>query len=55
MPKEIMNEIVNKIGDFPITASEAKKIREDLIEERKVFDGNNDSFLNGFEFCLCEH
>ena len=48
MPKEVMNEIVNKVGEFPITAGEEKKIREDLIEERKVFYGNNDSYKNRF-------
>jgi hypothetical protein len=40
---------------LPITEVEAKKIREDLMEERKVFANHDDNILIGHTFSLCEH
>ena len=53
-PNEVADQILEKV-DFPISNEEAKRIRGELIEERRVFvDGVNEIFReNGY--CFCEH
>ena len=43
------------LDGFPVDMEEAKRIREKLMEERKVFVGDLDKEWEKFEFSLCEH
>lgn len=40
LPMELMQFVVNDVDDFPISLEEAKKVREELIEERRAFVEN---------------
>jgi Protein of unknown function (DUF4246) len=55
VPNEIMDGILAQIYDFPITEVEAEKIRDELMEERKVVDADLNSILADHVFSLCEH
>lgn len=37
LPMELMQFVVNDVDDFPISLEEAKKVREELMEERRAF------------------
>jgi hypothetical protein len=54
LPAELVREI-NLLVDWPLTLEEAKKHREELMKERKVFMKrmNNEYFARPFS--LCEH
>ncbi|KAK6519195.1 hypothetical protein TWF281_003884 [Arthrobotrys megalospora] len=54
LPQELRDMIVNNI-DFPIDIEDAKKLRLDLMEERKTFVKNQNTQLEQNIFFLCEH
>jgi hypothetical protein len=54
VPAEIKNMIVKNI-DFPIDEAESKKIREQLMQERKVLQKKTGSMLKEIEWNFCEH
>jgi hypothetical protein len=37
LPMELMQFVVNDVDDFPISLEEAKKVREELMEEERAF------------------
>lgn len=53
-PIEIADQIIDEI-DFPFSVDTAKKIRDDLIEERKVFIRDVDEHFMENGYCFCEH
>ena len=53
-PNEIADQIIDEL-DFPFSAETAKNIREDLIQERKVFVEEVDDHLRENGYCFCEH
>ena len=55
IPIELQDHILDGV-DFPISLEEAKTLRLDLMEERKVFVVRNDqAFAESAMFSLCEH
>ena len=55
IPIELQDHILDGV-DFPISLEEAKVLRLDLMEERKVFVVKNDkAFAESATFSLCEH
>ena len=50
LPMELMQFMVNDVDDFPISLEEAKKVREELIEERRAFVEDVNVEYEGEEF-----
>ncbi|EIM84066.1 uncharacterized protein STEHIDRAFT_83029 [Stereum hirsutum FP-91666 SS1] len=55
LPAEVGMEIENMVEDWPIGMEEAKKMREELMDERKVFVDSNNDWFSSTTFSLCEH
>ena len=55
MPKEIMDQIVEEVDDFPISLEEAKELRLKLMDERKVFVKDVNEEIQSSTFFFCEH
>jgi hypothetical protein len=55
LPGEIMSEIICTVADFPMGIKEAKELRLELMEERKVFAKVQDENFASAFFSLCEH
>ncbi|KAF7977247.1 hypothetical protein HWV62_4361 [Athelia sp. TMB] len=55
LPLEIMQEVTGKVEDFPISLEDAKKLRLELMEERKSHDVLLDGKFRETTFSLCEH
>jgi len=55
LPTELQNEIIRKVEEFPISIEEAKELRLELMEERKVFVQKHDQKFASETFSLCEH
>ncbi|KAK4495485.1 hypothetical protein PRZ48_013817 [Zasmidium cellare] len=55
LPPELADAVVDSSGDFPIELEEAKKIREELMEERKLFVEDCEKRMQEESFNFCEH
>lgn len=55
LPEEMVSKIVEDVEDFPIGLAEAKELRLELMEERKVFEVNHGNQFEVATFSLCEH
>ncbi|KAI5363285.1 hypothetical protein Slin15195_G106690 [Septoria linicola] len=55
LPPELAEGIVESAGDLPIDLEEAKKIRLELMEERKLFVEDVDTRFHQETFSFCEH
>ncbi|KAF2163027.1 hypothetical protein M409DRAFT_26474 [Zasmidium cellare ATCC 36951] len=55
LPPELADAVVDSAGDFPIELEEAKKIREELMEERKLFVEDCEKRMQEESFNFCEH
>ena len=55
MPNEVVDQIVDDVDDFPISLEEAKELRLELMEERKVFVEDVDNDIQSSTFFFCEH
>ena len=55
MPKEIVDQIVEEVDDFPISLEEAKELRLKLMDERKVFVEDVNEEIQSSTFFFCEH
>ena len=55
IPKEVVDQIVDDVDDFPISLEEAKGLRLELMEERKVFVDEVDKDIQSSTFFFCEH
>lgn len=55
LPAELRLHILEGVDDFPMGLKEAKKLREELMEERKSFNIANGQAFNGVSISLCEH
>ncbi|KAF2488955.1 hypothetical protein BU16DRAFT_520007 [Lophium mytilinum] len=55
LPAELQNFIVDDVTDFPISIEEAKKIREELMEERRAFVDEVNEEYESEQFSFCEH
>lgn len=54
LPPEV-GEMVLQNVDFPYDEAEARRVRERLMEERKMVQGDFVNTLSGIEFNFCEH
>ncbi|KAJ2935953.1 hypothetical protein H1R20_g1141, partial [Candolleomyces eurysporus] len=55
LPVEVQDQVFDQVQDFPISFEEAKKLRSELMEERKTFVLANARMLEERTFSLCEH
>ncbi|RVD89466.1 uncharacterized protein DFL_000473 [Arthrobotrys flagrans] len=55
LPQELRDMIVDSVDDFPIDMEAAKKLRVDLMEERKTYVEDQNRELEENIFSLCEH
>ncbi|EIM84073.1 uncharacterized protein STEHIDRAFT_140990 [Stereum hirsutum FP-91666 SS1] len=55
LPIEVGMQIGNLVDDWPIGMEEAKKMREELMDERRAFVDNNNFWFSSTTFSLCEH
>ncbi|RMZ11120.1 hypothetical protein D0860_03560 [Hortaea werneckii] len=55
LPPELVENVVRNVDDFPIDLEEAKQLRLELMEERKVFVAAADAKLREDTFSFCEH
>lgn len=55
LPIELRDKVIQDVEDFPINLEQAKKLREELMEERKkyVIQYQDSNFTS--EISLCEH
>jgi hypothetical protein len=37
LPPELRHQVMTEVGDFPISLEEAKKVRDELMDERRAF------------------
>ncbi|WZH43236.1 uncharacterized protein QYS62_004238 [Fusarium acuminatum] len=54
LPPELANMVVDNL-DFPISLEDAKKIREELMEERSAHQKDTDRNIRSHEWNFCEH
>lgn len=55
LPPELAEHVVDSAGDFPIEVDEAKKIRLELMEERRMFVSDVEARVQEETFSFCEH
>jgi hypothetical protein len=55
LPAEILDDIIRHVEEFPMGMEEAKELRLELMEERKVFVKKHDGQFTSEAFSLCEH
>ena len=55
LPVELQDAIFDGVDGFPITLEEAKRLRCELMEERKRFVIAHGEAFEDSEFSLCEH
>ncbi|KAI7385473.1 hypothetical protein KC336_g17962 [Hortaea werneckii] len=55
LPLELVENVLRNVEDFPIDLEEAKQLRLELMEERKVFVAAADAKLREDTFSFCEH
>ncbi|KAF3162698.1 hypothetical protein TWF788_001788 [Orbilia oligospora] len=55
LPQELRDMIVDSVDDFPIDMETAKKMRVELMGERRTYVENQNRELEENTFSLCEH
>ncbi|KAG9599124.1 hypothetical protein KCU84_g5586, partial [Aureobasidium melanogenum] len=55
LPLELRHQVMTEVGDFPISLEEAKKLREELMDERRAFVRDVDNMYHRAYFSFCEH
>ena len=55
LPQELKDEVLSYTMDWPMDLDEAKQLRLQLMEERKVYVQDYDKRLTEMRFSLCEH
>lgn len=55
MPKEIVDQIVDNVEDYPISLEEAEELRLGLMEERKMYVEEVNEEIQASTFSFCEH
>jgi hypothetical protein len=54
-PNEVLKEVVDAVEGFPLGMDEAKALRLELMEERKIFVHYHEQQFESAIFSLCEH
>jgi hypothetical protein len=52
---ELKDKVFESVDDFPISMDEAKKLRLELIHERKNYVSEQSRNFQKIRFSLCEH
>jgi hypothetical protein len=52
---ELKDKVFESVDDFPISMDEAKKLRLELMQERKNYVSEQLKNFEEIEFSLCEH
>lgn len=55
LPAKVREHIIGYVEEFPIGLAEAKKLRLDLMEERKTYALTQDKAFHSYQISLCEH
>ncbi|KAF2442510.1 hypothetical protein P171DRAFT_364692 [Karstenula rhodostoma CBS 690.94] len=55
LPVELQEWVTDSAGDFPLTLEEAKKIRVELMNERRLFVADHETRIQQESFSFCEH
>lgn len=55
LPPELAENVMESAGDFPIELEEAKKLRLELMDERRLFVKDHETRLQQEDFSFCEH
>jgi Protein of unknown function (DUF4246) len=56
LPVELQEQVFSQVEDFPISLEEAKRLREELMDERRDFVlQHSKAFEASLTFSLCEH
>ena len=56
LPLELKDKVQGDLqDDFPLTLTQAKKYREELMKERSSFELKHQDTFKGVEISLCEH
>ncbi|KAJ8081608.1 hypothetical protein PM082_007454 [Marasmius tenuissimus] len=55
LPVEVFDRVVEMTDDWPISLEEAKKVREDLMAQRRHFVGKVNEDFEQQAFSFCEH
>jgi len=55
LPLEMVQEVMENLGDFPISLERAKELRVELMSERKAQEVAQDNKFHEQTFSLCEH
>lgn len=55
LPQELADRVVDFAGDFPMELEEAKVLRQELMDERRLFGDNVEQRLQEETFSFCEH
>ena len=55
LPQELRDRVYQEVRDFPVTREQAKLVREELMEERKVQIEDVEYSAQDNYFSFCEH
>lgn len=55
LPVELQDQVFGQVEDFPLSMTEAKELRLELMEERRDFVVRHDEDFKQHTFSLCEH
>ncbi|KAJ8080175.1 hypothetical protein PM082_017005 [Marasmius tenuissimus] len=55
LPIELMDHVVEMTEEWPISLGEAKRVREDLMDSRKIYVDKVNEDFEGEGFSFCEH
>lgn len=55
LPPELRHQVMTEAGDPPITLEEAKKVRDELMDERRAFVTDVNEIYEEGTFSFCEH
>ncbi|KAH0027932.1 hypothetical protein KCU78_g3809, partial [Aureobasidium melanogenum] len=55
LPAELRHQVMSEVDDFPVSLDEAKKLREELMDERRAFVRDFNDKYQKHTFNFCEH
>lgn len=55
LPPEMFDQVMQGVEGFPMTTEDAKRVREELMDERKVQGAAAEEEWSKEGYCFCEH
>lgn len=55
LPQELKDRVFDEVRDFPLDMEQAKRVREELMEERKIHRQEHEESWGELEYSFCEH